>query len=102
MGMELMAYVVMAGSEIGMELMAYVVMAGSEMGMELLAYVVMAGAEMGMEFSINACKRAMFNSGNNAEAAMNWLFEHMGQVMAHTVMAYVLMANTHGTYSWPM
>ena len=29
-----------------------------------------------MGFSVEACKKALFNTGNNVEAAMNWVFEH--------------------------
>ena len=33
---------------------------------------------LAMGFPENRCKRAMMNTGNSgAEAAMNWLFEHM-------------------------
>ena len=32
-----------------------------------------------MGFSVEGCKRALINTGNNdVEAAMNWVFEHQG------------------------
>ena len=29
-----------------------------------------------MGFSAEGCKKALINTGNNIEAAMNWVFEH--------------------------
>jgi ubiquitin carboxyl-terminal hydrolase 5/13 len=46
---------------------------------------------LAMGFPENRCKRAMMNTGNSgAEAAMNWLFEHMEDpgMLLRTFRAY--------------